>query len=94
MAPRLSVVFRKATFTSPNDSGNRMRIRFDYLVTVEDPTIWTRPFTFTLPWRADDPTYRGPDDLFEYACHEGNYRMLENAITAAKAVRAAQAGKK
>jgi hypothetical protein len=66
----------------------------DYLVTVEDPTIWTRPFTFDLPWRGDDPTYKGPDDLFEYACHEGNYRMMENDITAAKAVRAAQAGKK
>ena len=66
----------------------------DYIVTVEDPTIWTRPFTFELPWRGDDPTYRGPDDLFEYACHEGNYRMMEDMITAAKAVRAAQAGKK
>jgi len=65
----------------------------DYLVTVEDPTIWTRPFTFDLPWRGDDPTYRGPDDLFEYACHEGNYRMMENDITAAHAVKAA-AGKK
>ena len=65
----------------------------DYLVTVEDPTIWTRPFTFELPWRGDDPTYRGPDDLFEYACHEGNYRMMEDMITAAKAVRA-KAGKK
>ena len=67
----------------------------DYLVTVDDPTIWTRPFTFDLPFRGDDPTYRGPDDLFEYACHEGNYRMMENDITAAKAVKAAaQAGKK
>jgi hypothetical protein len=66
----------------------------DYIVTVEDPTIWTRPFTFAVPWRLDDPTYRGPDDLFEYACHEGNYRMIENSITAAKAVRAAQSKKK
>src|ERR1700689_4769942 len=67
----------------------------DYLVTVEDPTIWTRPFTFDLPFRGDDPTYKGPDDLFEYACHEGNYRMMEDDITAAQAVKAAaQAGKK
>jgi hypothetical protein len=66
----------------------------DYLVTVEDPTVWTRPFTFNLPWRGDDPTYHGSDDLFEFACHEGNYRMVENAITAAKAVRAAETGKK
>jgi hypothetical protein len=63
-------------------------------VTVDDPTIWTQPFTFELPWRGDDATYRGPDDLFEYACHEGNYRMMENLITAAKAVRAAQPNKK
>ena len=51
-------------------------------------------FHLRVPWRADDPTYRGPDDLFEYACHEGNYRMIENSITAAKAVRAAQSKKK
>jgi hypothetical protein len=66
----------------------------DYLVTVEDHTIWTRPFTFDIPWRGDDPTYRGPDDLFEYACHEGNYRMVEDVITAAQAVRAAHSGTK
>jgi hypothetical protein len=75
--------FRKA-------NGNTL----DYIVTVEDPATWTSPFTFYLPWRGDDPTYLGPDDLFEYACHEGNYRMIENSITAAKAVRANQAGKK
>lgn len=60
----------------------------DYLVTVDDPAIWTRPFTFTLPWRADDPAYKGPDDLFEYACHEGNYRMIEDTITGSQAVKA------
>ncbi|HJT89299.1 MAG TPA: hypothetical protein VJ732_15635 [Bryobacteraceae bacterium] len=53
-----------------------------YVVTVEDPTIWTRPFTIAMPWRADDPAYKGPQDLFEYACHEGNYRMMEDTITA------------
>jgi hypothetical protein len=66
----------------------------DYVVTVEDPTVWTKPFTFNLPWRGDDPTYRGSEDLFEFACHEGNYRMVENAITAANAVRAAESGNK
>jgi hypothetical protein len=53
-----------------------------YVVTVDDPTIWTRPWTLALPWRADDPAYKGPEDLFEYACHEGNYRMMEDTITA------------
>jgi len=66
----------------------------DYLVTVEDPAIWTRPFTFTLPWRADDPSYKGPEDLFEYACHEGNYRMMEDDITAAQVLRKSQGEKK
>ena len=52
-----------------------------YVATVADPEVWTRPFTFVIPWRADDPSYKGPEDLFEYACHEGNYRMMEDTIT-------------
>ena len=61
----------------------------DYVVTVDDPMMWTRPWTFSLPWRADDPAYRGPEDLFEYACHEGNYRMIEDIITGSRALREA-----
>ena len=64
-----------------------------YLVTVDDPTIWTRPWTFVLPWRADDPAYKGPEDLFEYACHEGNYRMIEDTITGSRAAANGQAAK-
>jgi hypothetical protein len=56
----------------------------NYVVTVEDPTFWTRPWTLVLPWRADDPAYKGPEDLFEYACHEGNYRMMEDTVTASQ----------
>ena len=41
----------------------------EYSFTVTDPTVWTRPWTAVVPWRAT----RGP--LFEYACHEGNYSM-------------------
>jgi hypothetical protein len=65
----------------------------DYVVTVDDPMMWTRPWTFALPWRADDPAYRGPEDLFEYACHEGNYRMIEDIITGSRALREAQRAK-
>lgn len=56
----------------------------DYTVTIDDPTIWTRPWTLSVPWRGDDPAYKGPEDLFEYACHEGNYRMMEDTITASR----------
>ena len=49
----------------------------DYEFTVEDPTVWTRPWTASLPMTAID----GP--LFEYACHEGNY-ALENILAGAR----------
>ena len=40
-----------------------------YEVTVDDPTVWTRPWTYQLPMRKSD------EPLFEYACHEGNYGL-------------------
>ena len=40
-----------------------------YRATVEDPTVFARPFTMEYPFLAT----RGP--VFEYACHEGNYAM-------------------
>jgi len=39
------------------------------------------------PWRSDDSAYKGPEDLFEYACHEGNWRMIEDTITGSRAAR-------
>jgi hypothetical protein len=40
-----------------------------YRFTVDDPTIYVRPFTGELTMS------RIPGPLFEYACHEGNYSM-------------------
>ena len=40
-----------------------------YEVTVDDPTIWTRPWTYVVPMRKND------EPIYEYACHEGNYAM-------------------
>lgn len=59
----------------------------DYQVTVNDPTMWTRPFTFVLPWRSDDPNYQQPEHLYEYACHEGNYRMMESSLSGSRVVK-------
>ena len=53
----------------------------EYSATVTDPSIWTRPWTMMVPWRAAE----GP--LFEYACHEGNYSMT-NLLSASRAVEA------
>ena len=41
-----------------------------YEFTVDDPTTFTRPFTAAIPMRRSDVP------MFEYACHEGNYGLL------------------
>jgi hypothetical protein len=41
----------------------------NYEVTVEDPQTWTRPWTFMIPLK------HTPDQIYEYACHEGNSSM-------------------
>ena len=40
-----------------------------YEFTVADPATWT------LPWTVEVPMLRSEDQLWEYACHEGNYGM-------------------
>jgi hypothetical protein len=42
----------------------------DYRWTVYDPTTYTRPWTAVLPMRRD------PGPMYEYACHEGNYGLM------------------
>ena len=49
-----------------------------YEFTVEDPTRWTRPWSGELPLRRTD------ESLFEYACHEGNYGLV-NILSGARA---------
>lgn len=51
-------------------------------VTIDDPTTWTRPWTFSLPLTADD------NPVPPYECHEGNYG-LRNILSAARAEEAA-----
>jgi hypothetical protein len=50
-----------------------------YSATIEDPEIYTRPWTVSFPL-TEDPDYR----IFEYACHEGNY-AIENILRGARA---------
>jgi hypothetical protein len=51
----------------------------EYQATIYDPKTWTRPWTISFPMK-HDPHYQ----LYEYACHEGNYYMY-NALTGARA---------
>ena len=57
----------------------RDRDTLDYSVTVEDPRTWTRS------WKVAFPLTRDPDyEMFEYACHEGNY-AIRNILSAFRA---------
>jgi hypothetical protein len=49
-----------------------------YEFTVNDPATWTKSWSAALPMKKTD----GP--IFEYACHEGNYGMV-NMLTGARA---------
>jgi hypothetical protein len=40
-----------------------------YNFTVNDPTVWTEPWTGEYPWP------QVTDKVYEYACHEGNYAL-------------------
>jgi hypothetical protein len=48
-----------------------------YQFTVDDPTTWDRAWSGEYPWRAT------AENLYEYACHEGNY-ALSNVLSGAR----------
>jgi hypothetical protein len=51
----------------------------NYTVTIEDPKVYHRPWTVSLPLNRDE-SYQ----FFEYSCHEGNY-ALPNALSYGRA---------
>jgi hypothetical protein len=52
-----------------------------YEVTVDDPTVWTRPWTAVVLMQ------KTKDAVYEYACHEGNYSM-QNILAGQRAAMA------
>jgi hypothetical protein len=40
-----------------------------YDVTLDDPTMWTKPWRFMVPMA------KSAENIYEYACHEGNYSV-------------------
>jgi hypothetical protein len=54
-----------------------------YQFTVEDPGMWTKP------WSGELPITKISGDLYEYACNEGNYG-LENTLRGARVAEAAK----
>ena len=76
-----------ANLRQPHGSGETLHLieRFTrtgehtllYEFTIDDSTTFTRPFTAVVPMRA------GNGAIYEYACHEGNYAMV-NGLTSAR----------
>ncbi len=56
-----------------------------YEFTVEDPVTFTRPFTAVISMQ------KSSQPVFEYACHEGNYGLL-NILSAARAKESSDVG--
>ena len=50
-----------------------------WTVTLDDPSTWTRPWTFSLPL-----TLNPSEPMMPYECHEGNYG-LKNILSASRA---------
>ena len=44
--------------------------RLEWKVTIDDPSTWTRPWTFAMPLVMNDR-----EAILEFACHEGNYAI-------------------
>jgi hypothetical protein len=49
-----------------------------YQFTMDDPTVWTRP------WTAAFPLHHTDEPMYEYACHEGNFMSMEGLLRAAR----------
>jgi hypothetical protein len=88
---------KRSAYRNANPSAFKLIERFkpvdkdtvEWSVTINDPTTWTRPWTFAM-----NLTRGGADKQpFEYACHEGNYGM-QNMLTAARKAEADAPAKK
>ena len=79
--------FRRNTSLRGSSPNMRLTERFKrvdadsllYTFTVDDPTTWTKP------WTAEVPMVKAEGQIYEYACHEGNYGM-QGILTGARAV--------
>lgn len=89
-----TVNFRRETSLDGSSANTHLVERFTrvdantllYEFTVDDPTMWTRPWTAVVPMtKSDEPIY-------EYACHEGNYAMSGILAGARAAEKAAAEG--
>jgi hypothetical protein len=51
----------------------------NYEITISDPTTWTRPWTVVVHLKGRQ------EPIYEYACHEGNYEVMQGILSGARA---------
>jgi hypothetical protein len=52
--------------------------RVDYAVTIDDPTTWTKPWTAVIRLKQTQ------ENIYEFACHEGNYVSMVSMLSGSK----------
>ena len=60
----------------------------EYVVTSEDSTTWTKP------WTAKVRLMQTQDKIYELACHEGNFAVVEGMLRGARAGKKAETNSK
>jgi hypothetical protein len=80
IASKVSALQPWSAFSSVSGSGDRLHVveRFtrqnsktiSYRMTIDDPQMYTKPWTVAFPLAKSDK------NIYEYACHEGNYAMV------------------
>ena len=78
-AMRTSILRLTERFTRVDDD----TLRYEF--TVDDPTVWTRPWTAAIYWKKSN------GEIYEYACHEGNI-SLRGMLSALRAEEAGRSG--
>ena len=63
--------------------------KVEWTVTLDDPTTWTRQWTYSYPMTINDSK-----PIYEYACHEGNSAWPTCCRPAASADKQGGFGKK
>jgi hypothetical protein len=83
----------ESTYRNANPATLKLTERFTrtapdvvkWSVTIDDPTTWTKPWTFSMPLSQE----RAGGPVLEYACHEGNLGLMD-ILSAARAEEAAK----
>jgi hypothetical protein len=86
-----TLVVETTNFTDKTNfrgSGPNMRLTERFTRTDEDTLLYQfkidDPQSFEKPWSGEIPMKRAPGPIYEYACHEGNYSLV-NTLAATRA---------